>query len=174
MKELRSLHFHVRIISDINNAHISHFTALRFPACTLWMLHFLQIEGNTPLHHHHHQQKDYNSLYFDTCFIAVVWNQTHHISEVCMPYPHRSLHKLLPYLPIILTAKLLKEKCPFPLTTLWTQDGPHLGFSQPPQRKVKGWITEGREGGTRYSLSWCWWWFHGCTAHACQNSSIIC
>ena len=43
------------------------------------MLHFLQTEGKTL-----HQQKDYDSLYCDTEFIVVVWNQNCSISEVCL------------------------------------------------------------------------------------------
>lgn len=43
------------------------------------MLCVLQIEGKT-----FHQHKDYDSLYCDTNFIVVVWNQTGNISEVCL------------------------------------------------------------------------------------------
>ena len=38
---------------------------------------FLQIEGKTL-----HQQKDYNLLYCDTVFTAVVWYQTYNIFEI--------------------------------------------------------------------------------------------
>lgn len=31
-----------------------------------------------------HQQKDYDSLYYKTHFIVMVWYQTHNISEVCL------------------------------------------------------------------------------------------
>lgn len=37
---------------------------------------FLQIEEQT-----FHQQKDKDPLYCDTCFIVMVWNHTHDISE---------------------------------------------------------------------------------------------
>lgn len=40
---------------------------------------FLQLEGQT-----HHQQKGYYSLDCHTRFIAVAWNQTCNISEVCL------------------------------------------------------------------------------------------
>lgn len=40
------------------------------------MFHFLQTEGKT-----FPQQKDYNSLYSDTRFIAVIWKWTRNISE---------------------------------------------------------------------------------------------
>ena len=43
--------------------------------CTLQVLHSSQIEGKT-----FHQQNDYFSLYCDTRFIVVVWNQTQNIS----------------------------------------------------------------------------------------------
>lgn len=29
-------------------------------------------------------KKDYDSFYYDTCFIAVVWSWTHNVSEVCL------------------------------------------------------------------------------------------
>lgn len=48
--------------------------------CTAQILHFLQIEDKTL-----QQQKDYyNLLYCDTRFIAVVWNWTLNISEICL------------------------------------------------------------------------------------------
>ena len=43
------------------------------------MLPILQTQGKT-LHH----QKDYNSLYCITRFIAVVWPRTRNIAEVCL------------------------------------------------------------------------------------------
>lgn len=44
------------------------------------MLHkccFIQLEGKTL-----HWQKNYDSLYGDTHFIAVVWNETHYIRDM--------------------------------------------------------------------------------------------
>ena len=42
-------------------------------------LPFEQIEGKTL-----HQQKDDISLYCDTCFIVVLWNQTRNFSKACL------------------------------------------------------------------------------------------
>lgn len=42
---------------------------------------FLQIEGTTV-----HQQNNYDSLSCDTQFIAMVWNQTCSISELCLSF----------------------------------------------------------------------------------------
>lgn len=38
-----------------------------------------------------HQQKDYGLLYFNTDFIAVVWNHTHNIFEVYLYFISMSL-----------------------------------------------------------------------------------
>lgn len=43
------------------------------------LLFLFQIEGKI-LHH----KKDYGSFCCDICFIAVIWNLTHDISEVCL------------------------------------------------------------------------------------------
>lgn len=43
------------------------------------MFHFLDIEDKIL-----HQQKDYDSLYSDSCFIVMVWNQTLNVSEACL------------------------------------------------------------------------------------------
>lgn len=45
--------------------------------CCASQMCFLQTEGITL-----HQQKDYDSFYCDTVFIAGVWNRTHIISKV--------------------------------------------------------------------------------------------
>ena len=46
------------------------------------MFHLLQTEDNNILH----QQKDYDLLYCNTHFDAVIWNQTCDISEVYLYY----------------------------------------------------------------------------------------
>lgn len=46
---------------------------------TSQMLCFLHIEGKTL-----HMQNDYDSFYCDIPFLAMIWNRTCNISEICL------------------------------------------------------------------------------------------
>ena len=44
-------------------------------------------------------KNSYHLLYFDTCFITVVWNPTCTITKVCMYNQHKIINKLYLFLP---------------------------------------------------------------------------
>ena len=72
----------------VMNTGIPYSIALRFIAkYYLQMLHLSQTRGKTL-----HPQKDYNSLYCDTCLGRVVWDPNHVTSKVCLNETCSILH----------------------------------------------------------------------------------